>query len=186
MVFGGAMNVDDEDEHLWLRPEKEILAGLVAAERPLLGVCLGTQLLAEAAGGSAQRAAEPEIGWREVELTPEGVEDPLLAPLAPRFEAFQWHSYEAIPPAGAATLARSPVSPQAYRIGERAWGIQFHAEVSATDAETWIDDYRSDPDAVRIRLDPEALRTETRQKILAQNELGRGICHRFIEIGLPR
>ena len=127
----------------------------MTAERPLLGVCLGTQLLAEAAGGSAGRASEPEIGWRQVELTPEGAADPLLAPLAPAFEAFQWHSYEAAPPPDAVTLARSPVCPQAYRIGEQAWGIQFHAEVSAADAES-VDRRlpQRPPTPFRVELDP--------------------------------
>jgi GMP synthase-like glutamine amidotransferase len=182
MVFGGAMNVDEEDKHPWLRPEKEVIASLLESGTPLLGVCLGTQLLAEAAGGTAGRASEPEIGWRQVELTPEGAADPLLAPLAPAFEAFQWHSYEASPPPEAVTLARSPVCPQAYRIGDRAWGIQFHAEVSAADAEHWIDDYRSDPDAVRIGVDPDRLRAETRQKIAAWNQLGRELCGRFLDV----
>jgi GMP synthase-like glutamine amidotransferase len=181
MVFGGSMNVDQEDKHLWLRPEKETIAALLELETPLLGVCLGTQLLAEAAGGSAARAAEPEIGWHQVELTPDGAADPLLAPLAPAFEAFQWHSYAAAPPPEAVTLARSPVCPQAYRIGDRAWGIQFHAEVSAADAEQWIDDYRSDSDAVRIAIDPDRLRTETRKKIAAWNQLGRELCGRFLD-----
>jgi GMP synthase (glutamine-hydrolysing) len=181
MVFGGSMNVDQEDEHTWLRPEKAVIASLIEGGTPLLGVCLGTQLVAEAAGGSAGRASEPEIGWCQVELTPEGAADPLLAPLAPAFEAFQWHSYEAAPPPEAVTLARSPVCPQAYRIGDHAWGIQFHAEVSAADAEHWIEDYRSDSDAVRTGVDPDLLRDETRQKIAAWNQLGRELCGRFLD-----
>ena len=181
MTFGGAMNVDEEEEHAWLREEKALLAELLERGVPLLGVCLGAQLLAEAAGGSARRASRPEIGWLEVELTAEGEADPLLARLAPRFEAFQWHSYEANPPAGAALLARSPVCPQAYRVGERAWGIQFHAEVSAADAAKWIGDYRSDQDAIKIGLDPAALRAETERKIGAWNELGRELCGRFLD-----
>ena len=116
-----------------------------------------------------------------MELTAEGAEDPLLAPLAPRFTAFQWHSYEAPLPPGATALARSAVCLQAYRIGESAWGIQFHAEVSAADAEYWIADYRSDPDAVRIGIDPEALRVETRAAIGDWNRLGRELCGRFID-----
>src|SRR5690242_11920663 len=116
MTFGGAMNVDGEAEHAWLRPEKELLAQLLDRGQPLLGVCLGSQLLAEAAGASPQRASEPEIGWLPVELTAEGIHDPLLAPLAPAFTAFQWHGYEAPLPPGAVALARSPVCLQAYRI----------------------------------------------------------------------
>ena len=130
MTFGGAMHADHDDRHPWLRPEKELLARLLDAGVPLLGVCLGSQLLAEAGGGGARRASEPEIGWHAVEVTEAGAADPLLGPLAPGFEAFQWHSYECLPPPGAEVLARSPVCVQAYRLGGRAWGIQFHAEVS--------------------------------------------------------
>jgi GMP synthase (glutamine-hydrolysing) len=181
LTFGGAMNADQEGEHPWLRFEKDFLAAMVDDRKPLLAVCLGCQLLAEAAGGSARRASEPEIGWFEVELTREGESDPVIGPLAPSFPAFQWHSYEAVPPDGAAILARSPVCSQAYRIGERAYGIQFHAEVTAADAERWIDDYRSDEDAVRIGLDPAALRVETEERIRSWNQLGRELCGRFLD-----
>jgi GMP synthase (glutamine-hydrolysing) len=181
LTFGGAMHADQENRHPWLRFEKDFLAAMLEDRMPVLAVCLGCQLLAEAAGGSARRAREPEMGWHPIELTEEGGSDPLLAALAPEFESFQWHSYEAVPPADAVTLARSAVCPQAYRIGERAWGIQFHAEVTAADAEHWIDDYRSDEDAVRIGLDPEALRAETREKIAAWNQLGRELCLRFLD-----
>ncbi len=180
MTFGGAMHVDQPERHAWIEPEKELLARLLDAGVPLLGVCLGSQLLVEAAGGEARRAPEPEIGWHDVELTAAGADDPLLAPLAPSFEAFQWHSYESAPPPGAAILARSPVCVQAYRVGERAWGIQSHPEVSAADAAHWIDDYRSDPDAVRIGIDPAVLGPETETKIAAWGELGRALCGRFL------
>jgi GMP synthase (glutamine-hydrolysing) len=115
-----------------------------------------------------------------VELTAAGADDPLLGPLAPRFEAFQWHSYEFPPPPRSTALARSAVCLQAYRIGDFAWGIQFHAEVSREDAEAWIDDYRSDDDAVRIGLNPERLRQRTRAAIGNWNALGRGLCERFL------
>src|ERR671914_1225205 len=94
MTFGGAMHVDQEDRHPWLAVEKAVLRELVAAGGPLLGVCLGSQLVAEAAGALPRRASEPEIGWRDVELTPEATTDPLLGALPQRFEAFHWHSYE--------------------------------------------------------------------------------------------
>jgi GMP synthase (glutamine-hydrolysing) len=181
LTFGGAMHADQEDRHPWLAEEKAQLGELLERGVPLLAVCLGAQLLAEAAGAPPRRASEPEIGWHEVEVTGEGVGDPLLAPLAPRFQAFQWHSYEFPLPPGAVALARSEVCLQACRIGEAAWAIQFHAEVTAADANRWIDDYRSDEDAVRIDIDARALRKQTRVAIASWNELGRGLCKRFIE-----
>jgi GMP synthase-like glutamine amidotransferase len=181
-TLGGAMNVDEEGDHPWLAGELALLRELLAAEVPLLGLCLGGQLVAAAAGAKPGRAARPEIGWHRVELTPEGHQDPLLGLLAPGFEAFQWHSYEFPLPPGAVALARSEVSLQSCRIDKRAWAIQFHPEVSRADALAWIDDYLSDPDAVRIGLDPVALRAETEAKIDAFNQLGRDLCRRWLDL----
>ena len=181
MIFGGAMHADQEERHPWLHDEKVLLRDLLERRTPLLGVCLGAQLLAEAAGAPPRRAREPEIGWYEVEVTEAGARDPLLADLAPRFEAFQWHSYEFPLPPRATALAKSPACLQAYRVEDSAWGIQFHAEVTCEDAEAWIDDYRSDEDAVRMKIDPDALRLRTRELIPCWNALGRGVCERFLE-----
>jgi GMP synthase (glutamine-hydrolysing) len=181
LTFGGAMDVDQADRHPWLRFEKDFLAAMLDDGMPLLAVCLGCQLLAEAAGGSGRRASEPEIGWFEVEITDEGAADPVIGPLAPSFTGFQWHSYEALPPGEATILARSPVCSQAYRIGDRVWGIQFHAEVTAADARRWVDDYRSDEDAVRIGIDPKQLRADTEERIGDWNRLGRELCGRFLD-----
>ena len=181
LTFGGAMHADQEDRHPWLRFEKDFLAAMLDDRMPLLAVGLGTQLLAAAAGGVARRLGEPEIGWFEVEVTEEGAADPLIGPLAPGFSAFQWHSYEGVPPEGAAILARSAACVQAYRIGEVAWGIQFHAEVTAADAARWIADYRTDEDAVRIGIDPEAFGEQTERQIDDWNRLGRELCGRFLD-----
>jgi GMP synthase (glutamine-hydrolysing) len=179
-VLGGAMNVDEGERHGWIAEEVSLLRELLEREVPLLGLCLGGQLLAAAAGAQARRASRPEIGWHRVEMTAEGADDPLLGPLAPSFEAFQWHSYEFSLPPGAIPLARSEVCLQACRLGERAWALQFHPEVSRADALHWIDDYEADPDAVRIGIDPAVLRPETEEKIGAFNELGRDLCSRWL------
>jgi GMP synthase-like glutamine amidotransferase len=182
LTLGGAMNADQGDRHPWLAQESRLLAGLIERGTPLLGLCLGGQLVAGAAGAPVGRAPRPEIGWHRVRLTGEGRNDPLLGPLAPSFEAFEWHSYEFPLPAGAVALAESDVCLQAARIGERAWAIQFHPEVSAAGARGWIDDYRSDPDAVRIGIDSTALAAETDAKIAAFNQLGRDLCTRWLQL----
>jgi GMP synthase (glutamine-hydrolysing) len=185
-TLGGAMNVDEGDRHGWLAEEGAMLRRLLEAKVPLLGLCLGGQMVAAAAGAGPRRAPRPEIGWHPVELTPEGRADPLLGPLRPSFEAFQWHSYEFPLPPGAAALARSEVCLQGCRIGQRAWALQFHPEVSAADARRWIDNYRADPDAVRIGIDPAALGAETERKIGAFNQLGRDLCRRWLEVAAER
>jgi GMP synthase-like glutamine amidotransferase len=182
LVLGGAMNVDEGDRHGWIAEEGALLRELLDREVPLLGLCLGGQMLAGAAGAQPRRAPRPEIGWHRVEVTPEGENDPLLGPLAPSFEAFQWHSYELPLPPGAVPLARREVCLQACRLGERAWAIQFHPEVSRPDALHWVDDYEADPDAVRIAVDPAVLGSETEAKIDAFNDLGKSICLRWVSV----
>jgi GMP synthase (glutamine-hydrolysing) len=182
MTFGGAMHADQESDHAWLAPEKRLLVELLQAEMPLLGVCLGAQLLAAASGGGVARASQPEIGWYGVESTEAGQTDPLLGALTPGFEAFQWHSYECLPGPDWTLLASSPVCAQAFRVGERAWGIQFHAEVSAADLFQWAGDYATDPDALKIGIDPDRLRAESEPRVDAWNALGRDFCARFLEV----
>jgi GMP synthase (glutamine-hydrolysing) len=185
LTFGGAVHPDQGGEHPWLEAEKTLLAGLLELDVPLLAVCLGSELLAQAAGGAARRARAPEIGWYEVMTTPEGAGDPLIGPLAPRFSALEWHSYEIVLPAGAVSLARTAGCLQAYRVGSRAWGIQFHAEVTLADFELWLEDYRNDPDAVAFGPGPEALRVQTRAAIEDWNRLGRELCARFLAVAAP-
>ncbi|HEU4599627.1 MAG TPA: hypothetical protein VFS26_07765 [Solirubrobacterales bacterium] len=180
LVLGGAMNVAEGERHGWIAEEECLLRELLEREVPVLGLCLGGQLLAAAAGAEPRRASRPEIGWHQVEITSEGAEDPLLGPLAPSFEALQWHSYEFPLPPGAVAVARSEVCLQACRIGGRSWALQFHPEVSRADALHWVDDYEADPDAVRIGIDPAVLGPETEEKIGAFNRLGRELCRRWL------
>ncbi len=174
LVFGGAMHADQERLHPWLEDELRWLHGLLEGSVPTLGICLGSQLLARAAGAWVGPLAEPEIGWRRVELTEEGSADPVLSALPPRFDAFEWHHYGHGLPAGAAALARNPVGLQAFRLGETCWGVQFHPEVTEPQLERWIAD-KADPPA-----DPERLREETRARIAAWNELGGRLCRAFL------
>ena len=185
LSYGGAMHADQEGEHPWIAAEKALLADLLERGVALMGVCLGAQLLAEAGGVAVRRSTVPEIGWYEVEVTEAGRDDPLMGPLAPSFEAFGWHSYECPLPPDAVPLAGSETCLQAFRIGERAWGIQFHAEVSAADAESWIRHFEADPDAVAAGIDPEALWAQTAPRIDAWNQLGRDLATRFIRGQTP-
>jgi GMP synthase (glutamine-hydrolysing) len=145
---------------------------------PVLGVCLGAQLLAKAALAPIYRVATPEIGWFEVELTDEAANDPIFSRLPPRFEAFQWHYYTHDLPGGGVELARSPACTQAFRLGDSAWGIQFHAEVTLTQVESWVEEDVEDED--REHLQPDLLET-TRAKMDGWNDLGRTLSGAFIE-----
>jgi GMP synthase-like glutamine amidotransferase len=184
LTFGGAMHADQEDGHPWLASEKALLARLLERRVPLLGVCLGAQLLAEAAGAPVRRATVPEIGWYEVRTTAEALDDPLIGPLAPQFAALQWHSYEFLLPPGAVPLAHSDRCLQAFRIADVAWAIQFHAEVTREDLETWVDE--GDPDAVAHGVDLEVFRRQTPGAIRGWNRLGRALCKRFLAAAAAR
>jgi GMP synthase (glutamine-hydrolysing) len=175
-VFGGAMHADQDELHPWLAPETAWLRDVVARGTPTLGVCLGVQLLARAAGAWVGRIPDgPEIGWCPVELNEAGVSDPVLGSLPSEFTALQWHHYTYEVPAGAVELARSPACTQAFRLGDACWGVQFHPEVTAVQLDGWIDDADDPPP------DPEALRAETAEQIGRWNELGRVLCRAFLE-----
>ena len=173
IVLGGAMHPDEEERHGWLAPELRFIEAELERGTPLLGVCLGSQLLARAAGASVYRAPEPEVGWLPIEVTAAGAEDEVTAALPQRFDAFQWHHYTHDLPAGAVELARSRVCLQAWRLGS-AWGVQFHPEVRADQVESWL---AEDPADVE---DAAALREETRARIGGWNELGRSLCAAFL------
>jgi GMP synthase (glutamine-hydrolysing) len=176
LVFGGAMHADQDRHHPWLREENLFLQRLLDLQTPVLGICLGAQLLAKAAHASVYPAEEFEIGWHPVELTEAAAKDPLLGRLPQRFDAFQWHYYAHGVPAGAVELARSSVCTQAFRLGENAWGVQFHPEVTLAQVQSWVDEKEEVP------VDDEALMAETRERIGAWNDLGRELCGAFVDV----
>ena len=180
MIFGGSMHVDQEDGHPWLDPEKEFIRDALDRGTPILGVCLGSQLLAEAAGARPERMPDPEIGWYDIEITEAGAADPVIGPLAPSAQLFEWHHYAAPLPPGAVELARTPRCVQAFRIeGKPAWGFQFHAEVTKENLFGWLDGW-GNSEAVQTSLDPEAIRAASEQRIEEQNVTGRELAERFL------
>jgi GMP synthase (glutamine-hydrolysing) len=176
LVFGGSQHPDQDDRFDWLRHEEEFLQEVLADEVPVFGVCLGAQMLARSAGSSVGPAAEPEIGWHGVSLTPPGTSDPVLGSLPARATVFQWHHYTFSLPAGATALAESPVCLQAFRLdGLPAWGIQFHAEVTLPMVSAWIE---KEPEDLPMPLGE--LRSATERHITHSNEQGRLLAEAFL------
>jgi GMP synthase (glutamine-hydrolysing) len=137
LVLGGTPAAFDDVA--WWPAVLKLLRGAVADEVPVLGICLGAQLLAVACGGTVARAGHPQIGLYELSAHPAAAADELFGGLPPGPVAVQWHWDEitALPP-GAVPLLYCPDFPnQAYRLGARAWGVQFHPEVGAAEASKW-------------------------------------------------
>ena len=176
MVFGGAMHADQDDTHPWLRDETMLLQELLDRGVPVLGVCLGAQLLAKAAHARVYAAEDSEIGWYEVELTDAAGEDPVFGALPERFDAFQWHYYTYGVPAGGVELARSALCTQAFRLGESVWGVQFHPEVTGPQVESWLASEHGNQIArAEIAL-------ATRERIERWNDLGRELCGAWLDV----
>lgn len=137
--LGGPMSAGDE--HPGLAAERALL--VEAAERgvPVLGVCLGAQLLAHAFGGAIfPNPSGRTVGVSDVFLTPAGRRDPLFGGLPEQFPVMQWHGDAFELPGGATLLATAPTSDnQAFRVGDRAYGVLFHPEVLAREAHDWLD-----------------------------------------------
>jgi GMP synthase-like glutamine amidotransferase len=179
IVLGGSMHADQDDRHPWLRDENEFIRRLLERRVPLLGVCLGIQLIAKAVGAAVYPVPDgPEIGWLPVELAGEARDDDVFGALPGRFDAFGWHYYTYDLPAGASELARSARCNQAYRLGDAAWGIQFHAEVTLETVRSWLDEKEEFP----LDLDRDELWAETQERIGEWNELGKRLCGAFVAV----
>jgi GMP synthase (glutamine-hydrolysing) len=176
MVFGGAMHPDQDAEHPWLLEEASFIRTALEREVPLLGVCLGSQLIARAAGAWVGRADTAEVGWFPVDVNDAGRTDPVLSVLPERVDAFEWHYYTFDLPAGAELLASSAGSKQAYRLGERAWGIQFHAEVTRQMLDRWF------VEGAEELPDPAEVRDRTEELLSGWNEHGRQLCGAFLDL----
>ncbi len=139
VAMGGPMSVNDEDEHLWLRDEKRLIGEAVREGVPYWGACLGAQLLAASLGARVYPGDEPEVGLLPVSLTDAGRADPVFGGLPTEFTTLQWHGDTFDLPEGGVRLAGSTAYPhQAFRF-ERAYGVQFHLEVSLEMANAWAE-----------------------------------------------
>lgn len=152
IVLGGPMGAYELDKHPFLASEIEVIRRQLERGEPLLGVCLGAQLLAAAGGGRVYPGARgKEIGWAPVELTEAGTADRLWQGFPRRFDTFHWHGDTFDLPAGAEVLARTARYPQAFRLAPRAYGVQFHPEVVPQQLVPWIRAYRLELERERLK-----------------------------------
>lgn len=138
VVLGGGQNALDDELYPYLPSLLELMRGFAAADKAVLGVCLGSQLLARAFGAANHIGTATEFGWCAVRLTGEGTIDPVLRHLPKDFRPFQWHDDTFSLPAGAIHLASSDTAAnQAFRIGRAVYGLQFHFEADRKVVRDW-------------------------------------------------
>jgi GMP synthase-like glutamine amidotransferase len=138
VVFGGEQSALDDATHPYLPALARAMRAFTEADRAVLGICLGSQVLARGYGAANHLGTAPEFGWQEVRLTEAGQADPVMAALPAAFPVFQWHSDTFTLPAGAVHLATGDgAAQQAYRIGRATYGTQFHFEASRAVVADW-------------------------------------------------
>ncbi len=169
IVMGGPMCADDEAAFPNLRAEKELLASAAVTGLPVLGICLGAQLLARALGARVYRCDAEELGFEEVTLTEEGKRDPILGGAGDTLPVCQWHADTFDLPTQAVRLASSPRCPnQAFRVGDRAYAFQFHVEMDDEVLRGWRPHF------------PEPARLDSPLRTKAER-LGRRVISSFFE-----
>lgn len=184
IVLGGPMSADQIDSYPNLTTEIEIIREAVERDMSVLGICLGAQLLAKSLGGEVSRNAVREIGWHDVHVTEEGIEDPVLSAFARRQQVFQWHEDGISLPPGVVRLAGSEASPvQAFRYGEHAYGFQFHLEASESLIERWltVPAHRAVLDEEQGRIDAREIIAQTENAIEPLKALSRETFSRWID-----
>jgi GMP synthase-like glutamine amidotransferase len=151
VVFGGEQSALDDRTHPYLPALARLMRAFTEADRAVLGICLGSQVMARGYGADNRLGTAPEFGWQQVRLTEAGKSDPVTAVLPDAFPIFQWHSDTFTLPEGAVRLATGDVAAQqAYRIGRATYGTQFHFEANRAVVADWT---RTFPEATE-RLHP--------------------------------
>jgi len=145
ILLGGPMNVHEEDRYPFLREEDLFIKEAIQRGKTILGICLGAQLIAKALGAKVFKSPVKEIGWYDVSLTDEGSKDPFFSYLPKTFPVFQWHedTFE-IPKVGKLIVTSNFVPHQAFRYGEKVYGLQFHLEVTEEMIQEWMRTYEEE------------------------------------------
>jgi GMP synthase (glutamine-hydrolysing) len=183
IVLGGEMNADETSRYPFLRRERELIRECAAESVPTLGICLGGQLMARAFDAPVSAGDSREAAFLPVRTTPAAHTDPLFSVYRDGDLVLRWHEDAFAVPAGAVLLLEgSPVAPnQAFRIGERSWGVQFHPEVTVELVEAWLGMVGEHLEHHWGRT-PAALRADLAEHLPRQQERSRELFGRFAEV----
>jgi GMP synthase-like glutamine amidotransferase len=150
VLMGGPMNVNEEDLHPFLAKEKHFVRQWINKGNPIVGICLGAQLIAHCLGGKVYKGNREEIGWHEVVLTEEGRRDPFLQSFPVLFPVFQWHAETFDLPEKAVLLAAGQDYPhQAFRYRDTTYAFQFHFELTERMIQQWLAESEVDEEKKR-------------------------------------
>lgn len=184
IVLGGEMNADQVERYPFLATERSLLRQAAEEGVPILGICLGAQLLARAFGAAVTPSPVPELGFRRIETTEAGSDDPILSPFHGT-PVFQWHGDTFEIPSDAVRLATGEeVANQAFRIGEACYAVQFHPEATLGGIAAWADRWARQ--VRELGRTPEALIAEAEERLPAQHAASRRSFRAFGELVLDR
>jgi GMP synthase (glutamine-hydrolysing) len=185
VVLGGPMSVNDADRLPHLRTEMKLIEDAMKRNLPVLGICLGAQLIAKTLGSGVYVNKEKEIGWYDVSPTDHAERDPLLRAFQKTEKIFQWHGETFdIPQTGLHLAFSSLCANQAFRYGANVYGFQFHLEVDEGMIHRWlrVGENRDEIAALGGKIDPDRIHTETPTHITRLNQLSDCIFGEFIKL----
>ena len=160
--LGAHAGVLEEAENPWMSHERQIMEWALATETPLLGLCFGSQLLASAAGGQVYKSETAELGWTQVAMTEAAKADPVLSTLGENPDVFHFHYDTFDLPESAELLGETNGIKQAFRVGNKAWGTQFHIEIGLSQQLSWLTSYRQDFEAEGLSIEDQVRQTHER------------------------
>jgi GMP synthase (glutamine-hydrolysing) len=180
IILGGPMNVYEEDVYPYLKAETELIRYGLSAKIPMIGICLGAQMIAHAAGARIYPGQTKEIGWYPIQMEAAAAKDELFSLVEPDNRVFQWHGDTFDLPAGAVHLASSNLFPhQAFRLNNNVYALQFHLEVTRDMVINWVDEYREEVKSEGV--DVQRYYQNTDEEIENLNKLGNKVFTAFSE-----